>query len=138
MFDSRHAVGHLVDRYGKNTLSRLQHPLRRHQASHKRNTDDPWPGIGVETYRQPGIGVEGIRFPFAVAKDVTGIARRCSPAVMLATDRELLDQDSVQAHLKLLPRPQTSDVADIIAVQPDLDLVFAVGREMMANGEAAA
>ena len=139
MVDGRVAVPHLVDGHREDALARLEHSLRLRVAPDERHAHHVRAGRGLEARPHVGVGVEHVLFPLRVAELVARVAgRRLHPLRLLAAEDERPDERAVEPDLQLVARPHAADVVHVVPVQPDLHVVLAVDREVVADADAAA
>ena len=77
--------------------------------------------------------MERVVFPVVGAANVAGEADRRRCAWRLTPEREVLETHSVEANLHVVSRVYATHVADVVRPEPQLDVILAVDRKVMAN-----
>ena len=92
---------------------------------------------------QSGVGSDlHVFFPGVVSRKsrlaIAGIAGCGRAALSFAAHGEAFQQRSIKANIELLMPSHSLDVILILPLEPNLDQVFAVDREVIFNGDSAA
>src|SRR5262249_21936314 len=112
------------------------------QLPHERHADDAWSRLDRNADLQPGVpGDLHVLFPLVVAGKprltVARVTRRGWPARCRSSDGEPPEQPAVEPHIELLRPAHTHDVVLILPAQTDLDELFTVDGNVVADGHAA-